>query len=384
MRYLLYDPNSGGHHESYALRFAALLRSVGAEVSLAMPGSAIERLREASPSGVELLALPTNATRPMTPLGLTVRSSVSDAVELRQYISLTESDHAVHLFGDKALVSLAFAPPYPASLTLCLFRLRAHYQRQYASRLTTSEQAKSLLTTLALRVWSRRKDAHAVLAADEDIATRRPFSLGTPIYWLPEPIPTFDTRAREGLEPVDLLLYGSLAARKGLHLLADAIRFTGAREPIRIRIAGRPVENEDEYVLAAVAAMRRAGAKVEYRDSRYTEPELGALLRAARYVCVPYPRHFGPSGVLLEAAVMRRAVIAHDFGLVGYQVRRYGLGIATDCTNPRAFGAALTQALRADPRDLVSETRLESFVRRYREGVFVSNARPALDLAPED
>ena len=50
-------------------------------------------------------------------------------------------------------------------------------------------------------------------------------------------------------------------------------------------------------------------------------------LRAAQCVVLPYPRHLGSSGVMLQALMAGRPVLVPDQGLMAWRVRNFGLGL---------------------------------------------------------
>jgi hypothetical protein len=50
-------------------------------------------------------------------------------------------------------------------------------------------------------------------------------------------------------------------------------------------------------------------------------------LQAARCVVLPYPRHLGSSGAMLQALMAGRPVLVPDQGLMAWRVRNFGLGL---------------------------------------------------------
>lgn len=50
-------------------------------------------------------------------------------------------------------------------------------------------------------------------------------------------------------------------------------------------------------------------------------------LRAARCVVLPYPRHLGSSGAMLQSLMAGRPVLVPDQGLMAWRVRNFGLGL---------------------------------------------------------
>jgi glycosyltransferase involved in cell wall biosynthesis len=87
---------------------------------------------------------------------------------------------------------------------------------------------------------------------------------------------------------------------------------------------------QDPDVEAMRVALADEGRLLE-TSGPYLDPATAdVFLRAARCVVLPYRRHDGSSGVMLQALAAGRPVLVPDRGLMGYRVRAFGLG-ATYC-----------------------------------------------------
>jgi glycosyltransferase involved in cell wall biosynthesis len=76
----------------------------------------------------------------------------------------------------------------------------------------------------------------------------------------------------------------------------------------------------------------------------YVRPETAdVFLRAAAVVALPYRRHLGSSGVMLQAVAAGRPVLVPDEGLMSFRAASFGLG----ATFPAGDEAALRRAFRA-------------------------------------
>ena len=99
-------------------------------------------------------------------------------------------------------------------------------------------------------------------------------------------------------------------------------------------------------------------------------------------VVLPYPRHFGMSRVLLEAASTGTPVVASAFAQLGHLVKAFGLGLAVDTSRPSAFAGAIDLVTGVpgtyDPK------RLRLFASRYDREIFGGIVRSELgvDLHP--
>jgi glycosyltransferase involved in cell wall biosynthesis len=171
---------------------------------------------------------------------------------------------------------------------------------------------------------------------------------GAPIFYLPVPCPEGlaggnrnDARRQLGI-PADkrvLLFYGTGARRKGLHLAVEAMRELGRELPAFLLCAGQ-LNPEGETARTLVELVRQDRAKL---INRYVSAEEERLcFAAADVVLLPYLRHFGGSGVLSQAAVAERMVIASDEQLMGKLTRNHGLGLLF----PTGDAAALRERMR--------------------------------------
>jgi len=378
MRVLLFDWTPGGHHPRYLHRFAGSLGR-SADVVVA---AADETLEVLAPHGFETFPLgegrkPVDRSRRLGPQHEALAQRELDLFE--DAVARTRPDHAVHMYGDPLLRWLVRRPPMEIRISMLLFFARAHYPAAFDSRLTLDERARAEFQRRLVRRWRRRADAESILMLDHEAAARASAGPGARVFWLPEPpviarppVSRDRDRDREGC-----LLYGSLAARKGLDLLADAVARAGCRGPFTL--AG-PVEPGFEKSLEdCVDRMRESGADVRLRTGWFTEEKGLALLARARCVVLPYPRHFTMSRVLLEAAVAGTPVVAHDFGLVGHLVREFSLGEAVDCTDPAALWTALQVALDPGYRQGLVEG-LRRFASKFSQERFDAVIHGALGL----
>jgi glycosyltransferase involved in cell wall biosynthesis len=210
------------------------------------------------------------------------------------------------------------------------------------------------------------------MTLDEEAARRWSAERGAPAYWVPEPtvesVPLrVPASARSGC-----VLYGALADRKGIDLLARAIG--SDLTPIQVTVAGEADPGFLPRLREVVGEMSRGGASVELRAHRHKEAEGLRALATARCAALPYPRHDGVSRVLVEACSVGTPVIVHDYGLLAHLVRRHGLGVVVDCNDSRSLREALL-ALTTDARATERYApALESFAARFSRGRFAEAA----------
>jgi glycosyltransferase involved in cell wall biosynthesis len=365
MRITLFDWVAGGHHPIYVHRFAEVLGS-DAEVIVAAPD---ETLAEVADGSFATLSL----GRPRPPMPPRRRLMFAARRVVREEISLIESvageskpDYLVHLYADLALPYLVRAPRLKASLSLLLFYPRAHYPTAFQTPLRPGERLRATAKEAFVSAWRRRKDAHAVLTLDEEAARRWRLGRGATAHWIPEPpVPLLD--AAPGDSPrAGCIVYGALAERKGIDLLAAAL--AAAPVSVEVTIAGEPKASFLPRLGELVDEMRRAGATVDVRAYRHSETEGLRALARAKCAVLPYPLHDGMSRVLVEACSVGTPVVVQDRGLLGYLVRRHGLGRAVDCHDAGAFRRAVLALVETDNAEYADN--LGRFASRFSPQAF--------------
>ncbi len=157
-----------------------------------------------------------------------------------------------------------------------------------------------------------------------------------------------------------MLCLGRLERVKGFDIALDAFaQVTTARPDARLVIAG---EGPEADALAAQASTLGIADRVELRGR--VEPDaVPRLLDTASLVLMP-SRDEGIPGVALEAALMRRPVIAARAGGLLDVVVEGETGLLVDREDPRALAAAALELLDDLPR---AAALGEAAQRRVRE-----------------
>ena len=370
MRIALFDWAHGGHHPVYLRRFAEVLARY-ADVVIAASDPTIEQI-----AGVPADTMSLGPPRPAI-AGAGLRRA--DKRVLARELALFEyvdrrgaADHLLHVYTDALLPRLAVHRRFSTPVSVILFYPRLHYPKAFGTQLGRLELAKAAAKEMVVAAWRARSDAHAVFTLDEEAARRWGAGRGAPAYWLPEP-----TVPRVGISPSSqersgCILYGTLAARKGLDLVADAL--TLGPTAVLLTIAGEPEAAFLPELDAHVSNMMRSGVQVDLRARRHGENEGLRALASAQCALLPYPCHDGMSRVLVEACSVGTPVVTHDRGLLGHLVREYKLGLAVDCRNPRALREAIL-ALAGERADTTSyDHALTSFAARFSQERFEETA----------
>jgi hypothetical protein len=354
MRICLFDWNEGGHNPLYLKSFAAALLP-GAEVVLAAPDAALARV---DLDGVRRRPLGGQRPQP-TPVknqfkhadGRLLDKSEAAAEELELIAGVCDEvqpDHLVLMHADPVLRWLVGNPPFPFPHSILVFQARAHYRSAYGTKLPLGERLRARYQDHLVARWQRKPDAHTVFALDKVAAQRWSKRRGAPARWLPEPPIPVAVPAGLEEERSGCILFGLLAPRKGLDLLADALSVDSAG--FHVTVAGEVEPGYREELDSLLAKMRGNGVEVTDRTGRLSDEEVMRGLATARCAVLPYRFHAGTSRVLTEAAVVGTPVIAPDHGLIAHQVREYGIGLAVDPTDPAALRAALFEVVK-DPAE---------------------------------
>jgi glycosyltransferase involved in cell wall biosynthesis len=356
VRLTLFDLNTGGHHVRYLRRFAEALRP-SFEVTIAAPGEVVQELGDLDVGFKELRdsrqaqlcslrasedppgALSRLLYEKLPSLTPTYRRIAAEEARLvREVAAEPGTDHVVLTCADFVLRELVRGPRVGAEVTVCIFFASAHYPSVFDTPLSVRERLGTARLERNVARWRRRSDAHAVFALDPVVARRWAARGGAPAYWLPEP-PVAKVEVPPPERRAGCALYGALARRKGIDLLADAVALE--RTELRVVLAGTVAPGYGPEFERLVAVMEDAGARVEAGTRRHSEQEGLRVLAQARCAVLPYPRHLGMSRVLVEAASVGTPVVVHRGGLLGHLVDEHGLGHTLDCSDAHALREAV-------------------------------------------
>ncbi len=386
MKFLLFDWNESGHNPLYMKSFAEALLP-DAEVMLAAPDRALERIDLAP---VKRRPLGGQRPQPTAQKGVFEREgklldkakvAAEEIALVEQIASEFEPDEVVFMHADPVLRWLTKHAQFPFSHSIVIFQARAHYRSAYGTKLPLGERARAQFQDLQVRRWQRRPDAHTAFALDRIAAARWSKWGGAQAHWLPEPPIPVLVAAKPESERGGCILFGRLAPRKGLDLLAAALA-VGA-EGQTVTVAGEVEPGFDGELQALLAGMRERGLTVRDRTGRLSDEEVMEELASARCAVLPYRFHAGTSRVLTEAAAVGTPVVAPDHGLVASLVREFGIGVAVDPTDSEALRTAILE-ITAEPGGF---ERYEKGLRRYTEefggDAFRHGVREAFGLATE-
>lgn len=144
--------------------------------------------------------------------------------------------------------------------------------------------------------------------------------------------------AREGLRIAQdawvILVYGSLAKRKGIEVLLQASEHPEFPSRCHLLLAGKQTE-EATAILQSSGAMHLRQAGRLHEIARYlSEEEENTAFSAADAVWLGYLAHYQMSGVLVQAGTMGLPSIACEEGLIGWLTTRYQSGVVVPISDP--------------------------------------------------
>lgn len=162
-------------------------------------------------------------------------------------------------------------------------------------------------------------------------------------------------RARRALAIEDhtivVLVYGSLNERKGIDRLVAALHYLGDdANAVVALIAGEPQDSITRELLAGKEVGELMESKMLRVIAGFLDDERELMVfKAADLVWLSYQDFYGMSGVLLQAGLASLPVLACRQGLIGWLVKRYGLGETLDSMDPATIGSTIRQ-LANDPQ----------------------------------
>lgn len=351
-RILLFDPHAGGHHETYIRMVAEALAGKAIVVAAVSDGADLPSL------GCDVFETVDESTS---------QSRRKSVACFRRAIVNSGADAAVHMFADRDIPILASGRSPGVPTSLLMFRPRSHYPLVFGNTLTPREKIVGLGIEASVALWIRRSRSNRVFTLDEFAAERWSSKLGARVTWWPEPAFPEPATSPPPREPDSVILFGSIAERKGVEALCRALLHCSSVK--KVTFAGPVAEKFKAEFGRTVGLLQDRDIEVRVVDRWLSvETEASPMLAAAGVVAIPYPRHFGMSRVLLEAAAVGTPVVGTDFGLIGKQIKEFGLGRTVDIQDPSAFARALDKTIAEDPAGYAE--RGAEFANRYDKRVF--------------
>lgn len=165
-----------------------------------------------------------------------------------------------------------------------------------------------------------------------------------------------------------ILFFGSIARRKGIFEVLDAIELLSSNDQERLclAIAGK-VTSEDQSVLVdRLDSLERHSGVQFIKELRFiSDVEMSDLFTSSDLVLLPYLQHAGSSGVLIRAAVAGKPVLGSHEGLIGQYIRDYGLGLRVTSSHPSEIATGILKFLNS-PEDFPFDAdRVQDFATQH-------------------
>ncbi len=364
---MLLDLYATGHHPQYILNLVEYWaeNSVTCRLTIVAPdelrkasNSLDMLLREYKDRGLSYVSIDQLTPSASSTVGL-VKADQAHGRLLRHHIDKHRPDHVALMYFDHCQLSLAFGLRLPQAVSFSgiYFRPTFHLDERpgdLRSRLT--DLRKKAVLRHALRNPHFR---HLFCLDPFVVPTLAQMAPDVKSVHLPDGVrvgagltPCSDVRAEWAIEEgrVVALLLGVLDARKGVHIVLEAVRRLEreAQRKLTLVFAG-PVKTADESVLReAIAEVCERTEVHVLLDNRYVpDSEVQSLVEASDVVLLPYQRdHVGSSNMLARAAIAGVPVLGTDHGLIGKLIIRHRLGDTMDSTDPDGIALSLRQLVQ--------------------------------------
>lgn len=316
---LVWDPTSDGHHRRY---LEAVIQAAPSWARLTTPGWAAEL----------------DSMRPGVVVGHLRPTYVGeDRRELMATLRVRRPDVVLAMEAHQLIRRLALRP-LPRGLAFVGLDLRGTHgllgnPRAYLPSLRFGHLASAVAGLTAREVLVRRQNCVFLslngwtVRVGTKLLRSRTFYAPDPIEHLPD---VQERPEPEAGAPEVLGLIGVLDRRKGLHILAEALEYAYANgsvmpQQVELLIAGACRPGYETELASLVESVRDKGFNVSLELGHMTVSDLAHALDRTSILVLPYPSHFGSSGLLGSSLRFPRLrVVCSDFGWLGAQAKAAG------------------------------------------------------------
>lgn len=131
-----------------------------------------------------------------------------------------------------------------------------------------------------------------------------------------------------------ILVYGSLAKRKGIEALLQASQHPDFPFRCHLLMAGKQAPDAMPILQSPQAMRLRQTGRLHELTHYLSEEEENTVFSAADAVWLGYLAHYQMSGVLVQAGMMGLPNIACEEGLIGWLTRRHQSGVVVPISDP--------------------------------------------------
>lgn len=147
-----------------------------------------------------------------------------------------------------------------------------------------------------------------------------------------------------------ILVYGSLAKRKGIEALLRASEHSDFPSCCHVFLAGRQDSAAMEILRSSCALRLRQAGRLHEIPHHLSEEEENLIFSASDAVWLGYLDHYQMSGVLVQAGMMGLPSIACQEGLIGWLTARHQSGVVVPMTDPPGIARQIRELFETPGR----------------------------------
>ncbi|WNZ44005.1 glycosyltransferase family 4 protein [Leptolyngbya boryana CZ1] len=391
--FVLFDLVVGGHHATYIQHFIEYWNSkrlrqplyiivapefaeVHADVYALAHDHASRNVHFVVISQAEAIAIQTSKSL--------IRRSFREWQLFCQYAKALNAAQALLMYFDHLQVAIALGSPAPCPVSGIYFRPTFHYASFAQHRASWQDRLRAWRQRLVLALAARNPRLTTLFCLD-------PFAI-SPIQkhvpriqavHLPDPVAPFEAASIDAAHPMSqaieperyvFLLFGNLDQRKGITQVLAAIKLLPREiiEKICLLLVGKLLPEDASTILSQIQTIEQTTPIQIVLHNRFvSESEMQHVFRRSDIVLIPYQRHVGMSGVLLQAAMAEKPVLASNYGLLGELVRTYELGITIETENCEQIAKSLASFVTDSRHRMGKVQNMQDFVQNHTPQHFV-------------
>jgi glycosyltransferase involved in cell wall biosynthesis len=378
LRLMVFSPWCYGHHPTYLRhlisswcqwQLSGVLDIVVNQQFLREHADVVELGQQCDRQNVQFIAMTTQEQEDLEAATSGLKRALEQHKLISRYASQLGSTKGLIIYFDSCLISLVLGLKLPCPFSGIYYRPTFHYPLFTKSIPTWKERVQHLRERVSLWRVLHHPQFRTLFCLDpiavEKIATSK-------VIYLPDPVQIEKDIAFRSEQMIDnlriepnrkiFLFFGRLAEwRKGVPQLVEAVSYLPyeIQQQMCLLFVGEP---DPKPLEAWLTPIKKSGVQIVTRYNYVPEAEIYSYFQLADIVLAPYQRHVGMSGILLQAAAANKPVLSSNYGLMGEMVKRYGLGIAVDSTDPREISAGLIRCLTEEQDSLCDRARMQAFV----------------------
>ena len=359
---VIFEPNAGGHHGLFVQHVLSYWgeHQVEGTLELLVTPRFLD-IHEVITNQVSMYPhsdIRMSLIEPLPPiqggsLGALLRHDFRQGALLRKKLNLIQPSHALLMYIDHVQVSLGTTLRFIPDVHLAgiYFRPSFHYPILEAPGSPRPKPIERLRKQLQLKLAMQNPRLRTLFSLDPYVVPHlNAMTRSTQAVVLPDgierAIPSTSTPIKWEIEKnrYTALCFGSLARRKGVFALLDALPYlrSSTQKQLALVFAGVVHESEKSAFYRKVEKMRNeTNVQVVVDDRFVDDAEVQPMIRHANLILVAYQYHIGSSNVLIRAADAGLPVLGSNYGVIGAQIHDHALGMAVDTTNPQEIAMGL-------------------------------------------